>query len=190
MANELWLHGAIEPDGDVSATYVRGELEGFDPRQPILARINSPGGSVWEAVAIYTLLSEWSVGVDVQIDGLAASAGSYLATVGRFVAIARDGMAMVHDAWGVTMGNSEDHRSAGELLDNISDVLTLAYAKKTGRSRKEIRDAMKRETWFTADGAVEFGLADGIIGDYGEVEIAASARSVAALQRRLAALAI
>lgn len=189
MDNTLWIYGVIEPGGDVSATDVRDQLEDLDPSQPILARINSPGGSVFEAVAIYTQLSQWPLGVDVQIDGLAASAASYLATVGQFVAIARDGMVMLHDAWALTVGNSDDHRAAGEILDDISNVLTQAYVARTGRTAKEVRDVMKKETWFTAAGAIEFGLADAIVGDDGRAAVAASARTVAALQRRLDMLA-
>jgi ATP-dependent Clp protease protease subunit len=134
----------------------------------ITLRINSPGGVVNEAVAIHTMLTEWRAGVDVRIDGIAASAASYLATLGRQVAIAREGLVMIHEPYGVTMGDSRDHRGAAERLDRVAESLVNAYVARTGRSREEIRTIMKAETWFTAQGAIEYGLADSIIGEEAE----------------------
>lgn len=74
MANELWLYGVIGPGYEVTAPGVRGELAKLNRRERLLVRINSPGGDVFEAVANRQILSEWPGGVDVQVDGLAASA--------------------------------------------------------------------------------------------------------------------
>ena len=191
--NELWLYGVVgeEGYGDVSAKDVRDQLAKFNKSEPIVVRVNSPGGSVFEAVSIRTQLSQWPAGVNVQVDGLAASAASYIATVGRSVAMARDGSLMIHDAWGMTLGNAADHQKASQTLDQISDSLVGAYAAKSGKSRAEIRTAMKRETWFTSTGAVEYGLVDMIVGEDGRAVAMngkQASRSVAELQARLDAL--
>lgn len=181
MQQELWIYGQIGhtmfEDG-ITATFIRDELKKADPRYPILVRINSPGGDVFEAVAIHTLLSQWPAGVDVTIDGLAASAASYIATVGRHVSIAPGAFYMIHEAWTVTVGNAADHQKQAELLDTISEAIVSAYVTKSGRSRAEVRQAMKKDTWFTAAGAVEFGLCDSIIGER-------AANTIADLQRQL-----
>lgn len=162
--NELWLYGVIGREFDeVSALTVRDELAKLTSGQRLLVRINSPGGVVSEAVAIHTMLTQWSGGVDIQIDGLAASAASYLATIGRHVSIARDAMVMIHEPHSVTMGDADDHRGSADRLDRVAETLVSAYVSRTGRSRDEIRQVMRAETWFTAEGAIEYGLADSII---------------------------
>ncbi len=172
MAQEIWLYGVVgeEGYGDVSALDVRDELAKFRKSEPVVVRINSPGGSVYEAVSISTQLAQWPGGVDVQVDGLSASAASYIGTIGRTVAIARDGSIMVHDAWTMAIGNSEDMQKASEHLDRVSESLVAAYVAKTGKSRAEVRRTMKAETWFTAEGAVEYGLADVIVGEDGKAQ--------------------
>lgn len=166
---EIWLYGVVGEAGygDVSALDVRDELAKFRKSEPVVVRINSPGGSVFEGVSIRTQLAEWPGGVDVQVDGLSASIASYIGTVGRTVAIARDGQIMCHDAWTLIAGNSDDLKRASEHLDQTSETLVSAYVAKTGKTRSEIRAMMKRETWFTAAGAVEYGLADIVVGEDG-----------------------
>lgn len=159
---ELWIydfigHGFFE-DG-VTAEAVRDDLAKRDKSERLVARINSPGGDVFEAVAIRTLLAQWPGGVDVQVDGLAASSASYIATVGERVAIAEGGMIMIHEPWTVARGNSAKIRKAAATLDKVADSLVAAYSRKAGRGDDEVREAMKAETWFTADEAIAFGLA-------------------------------
>lgn len=193
--NVFWLYGVIESDGDgaamdsITPKMVRDELAKADRSAPILLRINSPGGSVFAAVAMRTLFAEWRAGVDVQVDGLAASAASYIATVGRTVAMAPGSMLMIHDAWGVTIGNADDHAQAADVLDQVSANIVGAYARKSGKSHAEIRTAMKNETWFTDQGAVDFGLADGIVGADGQLTLSArSSRNPRVLRQQLDAL--
>ena len=190
MTNELWAYGVIEPGGDVNALDVRDQLATFDKNRPVLLRINSPGGSVTEAVAIRSLLSAWSGGVNVMIDGLAASAASYLSTIGRSVGIARDASYMLHDAWSMQIGNASDMQFAADLLDSMSEQLTYAYAQKSGKSREAVRALMKKETWYTSAGAVDAGFADVIYDDNGIIAMNTkqASRSVAELQARLNAL--
>lgn len=191
MEQIIWAYGVVEPDGDVSALGVRDELRKFNRKQPVTVRINSPGGSVFEAVSIRQQLAEWPGGCNCQVDGLAASAASFIATAGQSVAIVSSGQIMIHDAWTIAIGNSEDMRSASEVLDQISDSLVGAYAAKSGKSRAEVRSAMRKETWYTARGSVDFGLADLIIGEDGKAEAMGgrqATRSIAAMQRQLDSL--
>jgi ATP-dependent protease ClpP protease subunit len=164
MANELYIYDIIGAgffEEGVTAKSVRDELAKMDKKQPIEARINSPGGDVFEAVAIRAQLEQWPAGVNVQIDGLAASAASYIATVGGTVSMAEGSMFMVHDPWTVAIGNAAEMAKAAATLDKIADSLVGAYARKSGKTDAEVRETMKAETWMTADEAIAYGLANG-----------------------------
>lgn len=163
MSNDLWVYDAIGAgffEEGVTAKSVRDELAKMDKKEPVLVRINSPGGDVFDAVAIRTQLAQWPSGVNVQIDGLAASAASYIATVGNKVTMSQGGQIMVHDPWSFAIGNAEEMRKRAGLLDKIADSLVTAYAEKSGKSAEEIREVMKAETWFSLDEALSFGLAN------------------------------
>lgn len=168
MANELWIYDTIGEgffSAGVTAKAVRDDLAKMDTKQRLTVRINSPGGDVFEAVAINALLSEWKGGVDVQVDGLAASAASYIATVGDKVTMAEGSMLMIHDPWTVAFGNAEEMQRAADTLDKIAENLVGAYSRKSGLASAEVRDIMRAETWLTADEAVAKGFASAIGGD-------------------------
>lgn len=126
-------------------------------------RVNSPGGGVFEGVAIANALRAHPAEVTVQIDGLAASIASVIAMAGDRVVIQPQAMVMIHDASGVCLGNAQDMQEMAELLDKISDNIADAYVAKAGGTRDEWRQVMKAETWFTAEEAVEAGLADEVV---------------------------
>lgn len=161
MSNELWIYDVIGAgffEAGVTAKSVRDELAKMDRKKSIMVRINSPGGDVFDAVAIRTQLAQWPAGVDVQIDGLAASAAGYIATVGRQVTMAQGGHFMIHDPWSIAIGNAADMRKQADFLDKVADSLVTAYSGKTGKSADEIREVMKAETWFNLDEAISYGL--------------------------------
>ncbi len=163
---EIYIDDIIGEDffGEgITATYVRDMLKQAGDGNRVLVRINSPGGSVFEAASILTHLSQHKGGIDVQVDGLAASAASYIAMVGDKVAISDGGMIMIHDPWSIVVGNSKDMQKESDLLNKIADNLATAYVNRSGKTREEVRDAMIEETWLTARDAVEFGLADEVI---------------------------
>jgi ATP-dependent Clp protease protease subunit len=163
MPNELWIYDIIGAgffEEGVTAKSVRDELAKMDKKQRVSVRINSPGGDVFEAVAIRAQLEQWPAGVDVQVDGIAASAASYIATVGETVSMAEGSMFMVHDPWTIAIGNAAEMQKAAATLDKIADSLVGAYAKKAGKTDAEVRETMKAETWLTVDEAIEYGLAD------------------------------
>lgn len=123
-------------------------------------RINSPGGSVFEGIAIANALRSHPANVVVQVDGIAASIASVIAMAGDRVEMAPNTMLMIHDASGLCMGNASDMEEMAELLDLISDNIADAYAARAGGTRDEWRARMRAETWYLPEDAVANGLAD------------------------------
>jgi ATP-dependent Clp endopeptidase proteolytic subunit ClpP len=126
----------------------------------ILLRINSPGGSVFDGSAIYSRLRDHAGGVEVRIDGIAASIASVIAMAGDKIIMPENAMMMIHNPSGVVMGDSDDMRQLADLLDKIKGTLITAYARKTGKDTKELSKMLDEETWFTAQEAIEHGFAD------------------------------
>lgn len=163
MDNTIYIYDVIGAgffEEGVTAKSVRDELAKMDKTKPVVARINSPGGDVFEGVAIRAQLEQWAAGVDIIVDGIAASAASYIATAGTSVSMAEGAMLMVHDPWTFAVGNAAEMQRAAATLDKIADSMVGAYAKKAGKSHEEVRDTMRAETWMTAAEAIEYGLAD------------------------------
>lgn len=163
MTNEIWIYDVIGEgffSEGVTAKRIRDDLAKVPKDERVVVRINSPGGDVFEATAIRALLSEHKGGVDVKVDGVAASAASYIAMIGETVEIAEGAMMMIHRAWTVAIGNEDDMMAAAKLLQQATEGSVTSYIQKTGRTRDEIMAAMIAESWYTADEAVEFGLAD------------------------------
>lgn len=163
MDNTLYVYDVIGAgffEEGVTAKSVRDELAKMDKTKPVVARVNSPGGDVFEGVAIRAQLEQWPAGVEIIVDGLAASAASYIATAGDKVSMAEGAMLMVHDPWTFAMGNAAEMQRAAMTLDKIADSMVGAYVKKSGKTTDEVRDTMRAETWMTADEAIAYGLAD------------------------------
>lgn len=131
----------------------------------IQLHINSPGGEVFEAIAIMNALRQHPARVVATVDGLAASAASVLAAAADELVMAPNTELMIHDAWGICVGNAADMRDIAGRLDQLSDNLASVYARKAGGAVEEWREAMRAEQWFTADEAVSAGLADRVEGD-------------------------
>jgi ATP-dependent protease ClpP protease subunit len=123
-------------------------------------RVNSPGGSVFEGIAIANALRSHPANVTVQVDGIAASIASVIAMAGDRIEMAPNTMMMIHDASGVCLGNASDMEEMAELLDLISDNIADAYASRAGGTRDEWRERMRAETWYLPADAVTAGLAD------------------------------
>ncbi|MFL1903090.1 head maturation protease, ClpP-related [Streptomyces tauricus] len=123
-------------------------------------RVNSPGGSVFEGIAIANALRSHPANVTVQVDGIAASIASVIAMAGNRIEMSPNTMLMIHDASGLCMGNAADMAEMEELLDLISDNIADAYAARAGGTREQWRERMRAETWYLPDDAVEAGLAD------------------------------
>ncbi|MGW6747635.1 head maturation protease, ClpP-related [Streptomyces sp. NPDC055006] len=123
-------------------------------------RINSPGGSVFEGIAIANALRSHPANVVIQVDSVAASIASVIAMAGDRVEMAPNSMLMIHDASGVCLGNASDMEEMAQLLALISDNIADAYAARAGGTREQWREAMRAESWYLPDDAVAAGLAD------------------------------
>ncbi len=126
--------------------------------------VNSPGGNVFDGLAIANALRAHSARVVTHIDGLAASIASIIALAGDEVRIADNAFLMIHDPFTVVVGNATEMRDTADLLDKIGGSLVNEYVKKTGLGVDAIKQYMADETWFTAEDAVDLGFADTIIG--------------------------
>ncbi|MFE2311665.1 head maturation protease, ClpP-related [Streptomyces sp. NPDC059441] len=129
----------------------------------ILLRINSPGGSVTEGIAIANALRSHPANVTVQVDGIAASIASVIAMAGDTVRMMPNALLMVHEASGLCAGDATDMIKMAEILNKISDNIAGAYAERAGGTEAEWRQVMKDETWYRGDEAVKAGLADEVV---------------------------
>lgn len=135
------------------------EVAGLDV-EDIQLHVNSPGGEVFDAIAILNTLRAHKAKVTVTVDGLAASAASVIAMGGDEVVMARNSELMIHDPMGLVVGNSADMAEMVQRLDQSADNLASIYAEKAGGEAATWRKAMQAETWYTAQEAVDAGLAD------------------------------
>jgi ATP-dependent protease ClpP protease subunit len=130
-----------------------------DVNGPLEVHLNSPGGEVFDGIAIYNALMARK-DVTIMIDGLAASIASVIAMAGNPVLIARQGQMMVHDGFGMAIGNAQDMRDFAEQLDRTSNNIAQIYAEHTGKPEAYWREVMKAEAWYGAQEAIDNGLAD------------------------------
>lgn len=123
-------------------------------------RLDSPGGNVFQGIAIMNALRDHKARVEVVVDGIAASIASVIAMGGDRVVMNRGAQMMIHDAWSWSEGNAEDLKRTAESLEKCSVSIADIYAARAGGSREHWRELMRAETWFTAEEAVKAGLAD------------------------------
>ncbi len=164
---EITLYGNIgssfwDAEG-VSAAQFRKDLRALGAVKNIDLRLNSDGGVITEAQAMYNLLVEHPATVHVHIDGIAASAASFLAMAGDKITIAEGGFVMIHNARGGVMGQAEDFEAAAQILRTMNATIRKKYADRTGQSLDQIRKWMDAETWFDGPQAVEHGFATDIV---------------------------
>lgn len=160
-AADMWIYDEISFWG-VSADQFRQDLAAITaPR--INLHITSPGGDVFDGVAIYNSIRQHPAYVTARVDGLAASIASVIVQAADERVMLKHSQMMVHDAWGLCVGNARDMLDAAALLEKQNAVIAGIYHERTrGGAAKldKIRKAMADETWMTAEEAVQFGLAD------------------------------
>lgn len=122
--------------------------------------IHSPGGDVFDGIAIYNLLKNHPANKTVYIDGLAASMASVIAMAGDEIVMPENAMMMIHKPWGIQGGDADDMRKYADLLDKVESTLIMAYVAKTGKSETDLAEMLKEETWLTGKECVEQGFAD------------------------------
>lgn len=156
----LHLYGVIGGFWDgIAADEVVQDVRGLDV-DTLNVYVNSPGGDVYDGLAIRNALRDHPARVVLTVDGLAASAASVIATGADEVVMGQGAELMIHDAWSIAIGNADDMRANADALDRLSDSAAAMYAERAGGDAADWRALMKAETWYTADEAVTAGLAD------------------------------
>ena len=160
---ELYLYDAIGSGmfgGGISAKMVADALAGAKGAKELRVFINSPGGDVFDGVSIFNQISRFPGRKKVTIDGIAASAASMIAMAGDEIEMAIGSMMMIHQAWGMCVGNSDDMRKTAEELEKVTDTAVLGLYARTKLPAEKIAAMMRAETWLTPQEAVELGFAD------------------------------
>jgi ATP-dependent protease ClpP protease subunit len=170
----------------VTAKRVAGALRSLG-KGPVTVNINSPGGDMFEGLAIYNLLREHPGEVTVKVLGLAASAASIIAMAGDEVQVARAGFLMIHNAWVVAAGNRNELREVAEYLEPFDAAMADIYAVRTGESLDAMAALMDAETWIGGSDAVARNFADVLLSS-DQVSDGGSKASAAAVRRLEAAL--
>lgn len=162
---EIVSSGYEWSDSDTSATKFKQELDGLGDVNNINLHINSPGGSVFEGVAIGNMLKQHKANVNVYVDGLAASIASVIAMSGDAIFMPSNAMMMVHNPWSWAVGNSSDMRKTADTLDAIGASMKLTYLDKAGDKLDDetLTSLLDNETWLSAQQCIEYGLADEIL---------------------------
>lgn len=157
----------------------------------VTVNINSPGGDVFEGIAIYNRLREHQGKINVKVLGLAASAASIIAMAGDTVQIGASSFLMIHNAWVLAVGNRHDMREIADFLEPFDRALADVYVARSGQELTAIQAAMDAETWFNGSQAVELGYADALLPADAAVtdeEVPAEEDGVKALRRAEMAL--
>lgn len=161
------IYGEVVPDDwrasdvDTSAVSFRNAIKDLGEVDTLNVHINSPGGSVYDGVAIFNMLRQHKASVTVHIDGLAASIASVIAMSGDKVVMPSNSMMMIHNAMSVSIGNANDMRKMADDLEKINESVINSYiAKNPELDREYLKALMDDETWLTASEAYELGLVD------------------------------
>lgn len=160
---EVWLYDVIGDSWEgTTGKQFADELKGLGELKTLNIYINSVGGSVFDGVAIHNILARHKARKIVNIDGIAASIASVIAMAGDEIRIAANGMMMIHDPWALAIGSATDMRKMADSLDKVRDAILATYVARTSVEESQLVAWMADETWFTAEEAVAFGLADSI----------------------------
>lgn len=155
---EVMLYDEIGFGGVTAADFAR-ELQAITANS-LDVRISSPGGEVCDGLAIYESIKRHPAHVTVYVDGMAASAASFIAQAGDRIVMGRNSQMMIHDAIGLAVGNATEVAELVTVLNKLSDNIADIYAQRAGGTPAMWRKRMRAETWYTAKEAVAAGLAD------------------------------
>ena len=165
----------------VTAKRIAGALRSLG-KGPVTVNVNSPGGDMFEGLAIYNLLREHPGEVTVKVLGLAASAASIIAMAGDEVQVPRAGFLMIHNAWVYTAGNRNELRAVAEQLEPFDTTMADIYAVRTGDNIEDMAALMDAETWIGGSDAVARGFADALLPSD---QVSEGAKQASAAVRRL-----
>ena len=157
----IYIYEVIDPYWGASAAGLIAALA-TAAGQPVCLHINSPGGDVFEARAMAAAVADYAGPVEACIDGLCASAATYLALAAGSVSMVQGALLMVHNSWTLAYGDKTDLRSTADLLDKIDGTIVADYVRKTGATPAQVQAWMAAETWFTAEEALAAKFIDEI----------------------------
>lgn len=167
---EIYIYGEIVSDdwrwyeSDTSAVSFRDALNELGDVNTITVNINSPGGDVFEGIAIYNMLKRHKAKIIVRVDALAASIASVIAMAADDLVMPSNSMLMLHNAWTFGWGNHNEFRKLADDLEKINESVKESYlAKNPSMNREELSRIMDAETWISAKEAKEMGFADEVI---------------------------
>lgn len=200
------VRAAIDEDGDrtismydvigydwytgegVTAKRIASALRSMGPG-PVTVNVNSPGGDMFEGLAIYNLLREHEGEVTIKVLGLAASAASIIAMAGDTVQIARAGFLMIHNCWVIAQGNRHDLREFAETMEPFDAAMADIYVARSGQDLQEVQRQMDGETWIGGSQAIEQGYADELLpsDQLGKADTKASSSAVRRIEAALRA---
>ena len=156
----IYIYDVIDSYWGISAKDVAQAISAMDANATLHLRINSPGGDVFEAHAIATAISQHAGKTIAHIDGLAASAATFISAAADEVEISEGGFYMIHNGWTIAIGDKRAMTATAELLDKVDASIVNVYAKRTGAELEQIVEWMNAETWFTAEEAVQHNFAN------------------------------
>lgn len=161
---EISIHGFVGPsywdDSSVSEHQFLDALKNIANTRELVVRINSQGGSVKDGLGIYNAIKRWQGKTTAHITGFACSIASVIPLACDEVISPKSSLWMIHDPLCYTEGNSADHAKSMEMLETCAATMAAIYSEKTGKTRKQMRDAMSEETWLTGEEAKAFNLVD------------------------------
>jgi ATP-dependent Clp protease, protease subunit len=173
--------------GGFTAKRMAGALRSIGARA-VTVNINSPGGDMFEGLAIYNLLADHPAEVNVRIMGLAASAASVIAMAGDTIEMGLGSFLMIHNSWGGVIGNQHDMREAADLFAQFDSAMADIYVHRSGAKKADVEKWMDDETFMSAADAVAKGLATGTFAAPAADTATGQARSELTAKRRLDAL--
>lgn len=148
--------------GGVTAKKVAAQLRAIGSR-PVEVQINSPGGDMFEGIAIYNVLREHPQPITVKVMGMAASAASIIAMAGDTIEVGAASFIMIHNCWVLAMGNRHDMRETAEFLEPFDQAMVDVYTQRSGGDAKKIAKWMDDETFMSGTTAIERGFADALL---------------------------
>jgi len=158
---QIFLYDEIGLGGVTAETFIK-DLESI--KNDVVIRIKSPGGSVFDGMAIYNEIRNFRFSTIVSIDSLAASVAATIAMAGDKITMAEGAFLMIHDPYSLVIGTAKDMRKEANLLEKIKDQTVKVYQQKSKKSKEEIEKLMSAGTWYTCDEALQNGFIDEIKG--------------------------
>lgn len=171
---ELILYGSIGSDeywDDISDKAFKQDIENLGNVENITLHINSPGGSVFSAVAIANTLKNHKAKVTANIDGLAASAATIITSACDVVRMPKNALFMIHNPITFAYGNNQEMQKTLEMLDKVKNSIIETYLNKTKTDKETLSQLMDNETWMSAEEAKEHGFVDEILDENVEKEV-------------------